>query len=58
MPVYDKAGKLLITKHIESQLWKCINNSEKVNEYPINVVSSDNRDKWAAVYKRLKQNGN
>lgn len=58
MPIFNDSNEILSTNNIEMQLWKCVNNSSDLNKYPINIVSSDNRDIWAKIYENLKRNGN
>lgn len=57
MPIYNNTDEILSINNIKAQLWKCINESPDLNKFPINIVSSDNRDVWSNVYERLKRNG-
>jgi len=54
LPVYNRAGEVLTLRHLESQLRKVLAQSDTTNPHPINVVSSDDRDKWAEVYERVR----
>ncbi|KAI1724404.1 choline/Carnitine o-acyltransferase domain-containing protein [Ditylenchus destructor] len=56
VPVYDTTGFPLSVAQLQSQLQKIIAESESVNAFPINICSSDERDKWAQVYDRVKNN--
>uniref|UniRef100_A0A915E0D7 Choline/carnitine acyltransferase domain-containing protein n=1 Tax=Ditylenchus dipsaci TaxID=166011 RepID=A0A915E0D7_9BILA len=54
VPVYTDSGENLNVEEIQTQLHRILVESESVNEFPINVCSSDERDAWATVYNRLK----
>uniref|UniRef100_A0A914QN05 Choline/carnitine acyltransferase domain-containing protein n=1 Tax=Panagrolaimus davidi TaxID=227884 RepID=A0A914QN05_9BILA len=54
--VYDKNGNILGTEALEKQFRDfVIPNSQTRNPAPVNLVSSDERDAWAAVYQRLEK---
>ena len=53
--VYDTEGNILGTEALAEQLREfVIPNSRTRNPNPVNLVSSDERDTWAAVYQRLE----
>uniref|UniRef100_A0AC34RM80 Choline/carnitine acyltransferase domain-containing protein n=1 Tax=Panagrolaimus sp. JU765 TaxID=591449 RepID=A0AC34RM80_9BILA len=55
-PVYDQNGNILGTDAIGELMREyVIPQSQLRNSRPVNLVSSDDRDNWAAVYERLKQ---
>ena len=58
MPVYGQNGELLGLDDLKTQIQAILPESESLNPHPINVVSSDGRNEWAAVYERLKSKNN
>uniref|UniRef100_A0A914CXX0 Choline/carnitine acyltransferase domain-containing protein n=1 Tax=Acrobeloides nanus TaxID=290746 RepID=A0A914CXX0_9BILA len=55
VPVYGQNGELLGLDDLKTQIQAILPESESLNPHPINVVSSDGRNEWAAVYERLKK---
>ena len=56
MDVYNENGQMLGLHQLKNQLEEIYNNSIHVNNEAINIVSSDDRESWAEVYKRIKGN--
>ncbi|CAI4221379.1 unnamed protein product [Auanema sp. JU1783] len=56
MDVLDKNYAPLSLAALKQQFAAIVENSKEKAEYPIGVVSSDGRDRWAATYRNLKKN--
>uniref|UniRef100_A0A1I8BY52 Carn_acyltransf domain-containing protein n=1 Tax=Meloidogyne hapla TaxID=6305 RepID=A0A1I8BY52_MELHA len=54
--VYDNSNKILSIDKLKNQLKGIIENVDTPNTEAINIVSSTDRDTWASVYERIKEN--
>jgi hypothetical protein len=56
MQVYDEQGNQLGLDHLQTQLRQiCLIADKQPPEIDaVNIVSSDGRENWAALYERLK----
>ncbi|KAH7719844.1 Acyltransferase ChoActase/COT/CPT [Aphelenchoides avenae] len=55
VPVYDKQGRMLGIDELSRLIRRILPHSEQRNDEPINIISADERDTWAAVYRRLEK---
>ncbi|WKX97298.1 hypothetical protein Q1695_013169 [Nippostrongylus brasiliensis] len=56
MPVLNAAGQPLSLPALSALFHDVIKRSPERQPYPVGIVSSDNRDRWADVYEQLKGN--
>lgn len=51
--VYSKSGKILSETEITDQLKICLQEANKLKSSKVGILTSDNRDNWAAAYEEL-----
>lgn len=57
-PVLDKENKILQPEEIYACIQHILNTSDKEPEFPLGVLTSENRDVWADVRSKLEALGN
>lgn len=55
VPAFDSNGNLLSIEQLKNELKnRVVAESNDLSRYPVGVVTSEHRDKWASLYSRLK----